>query len=392
MTRYNFDEIIPRKNTNCIKYDFALERGMPEGLLPMWVADMDFRTPPEVIDRLVEAARHGIFGYTEVKDDYYQSVVNWFQSRFNYRIEKSWIRKTPGVVYALAIAVRAFTKPGDPVIIQTPVYYPFSGTVKENGRQLVDNTLIYRDGRYFMDFEDLERKIVSEKARLLLLCSPHNPVSRVWTFDELEELGRICLKHNCLIISDEIHCDFVFGRSRHHILCSVNKAFEEISIILTAPSKTFNLAGLQVSNVFVPNPQLRHLFREEISRSGFSQLNTMGLAACQAAYDYGEPWLVDLLEYLEGNIKLCREFFKERLSPLRLVETEGTYLIWIDFKPLGLSREETNKLVIEKARLWLDEGTMFGPAGAFFQRMNVACPRSTLLEALERLEKALPLK
>jgi cystathionine beta-lyase len=389
MTKYNFDEIVPRLGTSSIKYDFSRERQMPEGLLPMWVADMDFMTPPEVIERLVSVARHGIFGYTEVKDDYYQSVVSWFDRRLGYSFHKGWVRKTPGVVYALATSIRAFTKPGDPVIIQTPVYYPFFGTVKENGRELVDNPLIYRDGRYLIDFEDLERKIDSTKAKLLLFCSPHNPVSRVWTFGELEELGRICLKHDCLIVSDEIHCDFVFGGRKHHPLCSVNKRLEDISVILTAPSKTFNLAGLQISNAFLPNPDLRRLFKEEISRSGFSQLNTMGLAACQAAYDHCEGWLNALLGYLEGNLALCRDFFNDRLAPLHLVETEGTYLIWIDFKPMGLSREEANKLVIEKAKLWLDEGTMFGQAGAYFQRMNVACPRSVLLEALERLEKAI---
>jgi cystathionine beta-lyase len=389
MNRYDFDEIVHRECTNCIKYDFAQERGMPTGLLPMWVADMDFRTPPEVIERLVEVARHGIFGYTEVKEDYHRSVTGWFERRFDYKFSPSWLRKTPGVVFALALAVRAFTKPGDPVIIQTPVYYPFSRTVLENDRRLVDNTLIYINGRYHIDFEDLERKIVTEKAKLLLLCSPHNPVSRVWSFEELNELGRICLKHGCLIVSDEIHCDFVFGDRKHHIFCSVDNALEEISVILTAPSKTFNLAGLQISNVFLPNPRLHKLFKEEISRSGFSQLNTMGLAACQAAYDHGENWLIALLNYLEGNLALCKEFFQHRLAPLRLVETEGTYLIWIDFSHLGLSHAQVNNLVVNKARLWLDEGSMFGQAGSLFQRMNIACPRSVLFEALERLEKAL---
>ncbi|MDR2368042.1 MAG: pyridoxal phosphate-dependent aminotransferase [Deltaproteobacteria bacterium] len=389
MTKYDFDEIVPRKNTNCIKYDFAKERGMPEGLLPMWVADMDFRTPPEVIERLVEVARHGIFGYSEVKDDYYGSVVGWFGRRLGHAFPKNSVVKTPGVVYALSLAIRAFTGPGDPVIVQTPVYYPFSGTVLQNGRRIVDNTLLYRNGRYYMDFADLEKKIVSEKAKLLLLCSPHNPVSRVWTPDELAELAGICLRHGCLIVSDEIHCDFVFGDRRHHILASIDKALDEICVTLTAPSKTFNLAGLQISNVFLPNPELKRLFKAEITRSGFSQLNAMGLAACQAAYDHGEPWLAALLEYLEANLALCESFFRDRLAPLRLIETEGTYLIWIDFKPLGLSHDEANKLVIEKAKLWLDEGTMFGPSGANFQRMNVACPRSVLLEALERLEKAI---
>ncbi|MDR2301648.1 MAG: PatB family C-S lyase [Deltaproteobacteria bacterium] len=389
MSKYDFDEIVPRENTNCVKYDFALERGMPEGLLPMWVADMDFKTPPEVIERLVKVAKHGIFGYTDVKDDYYQSVVGWFERRFGHAFSPRSIVKTPGVVYALATAVRAFTNPDDRVVIQSPVYYPFFGTVRENGRRLVDNPLVYRDGRYYMDFEDLEKKIVSEGAKLLFLCSPHNPVSRVWSFEELQTLGQICLKHGCLIVSDEIHCDFVFGDRKHLVLTSVMKELEDISVVLTAPSKTFNLAGLHSSNVFIANAELRRKFKTEISRSGLSQLNVMGLAACQAAYDHGEAWLTELLEYLEKNLALCQEFFKEKLAPLRLIPTEGTYLIWIDFGPLGLGHEEVNKLVIEKARLWLDEGTMFGASGASFQRMNVACPKSVLTQALERLEKAL---
>ncbi|MDR1308812.1 MAG: pyridoxal phosphate-dependent aminotransferase [Deltaproteobacteria bacterium] len=389
MASYDFDEIITRKNTNSIKFDFARERGLPEGLLPMWVADMDFRTAPEVIARLEEVARHGIFGYTEVKDDYYRAVLGWFRRRFGHDFDRSSVVKTPGVVYALAMAIRAFTEPGDPVIVQTPVYYPFSGTVRENGRRLVDNALVYRDGRYLMDLVDLENKIVSEKARLLLLCSPHNPVGRVWDIEELAELGRICLRHGCLIVSDEIHCDFVFGGRRHHLLASVDKALEEITITLTAPSKTFNLAGLHCSNAFLPNPELRRLFKDEISRSGLSQLNAMGLAACQAAYEHGEPWLEALLGYLEGNIGFCHGFFQDRLPTLRLVEPEGTYLLWIDFGPTGLRHEEICRLVVDQARLWLDEGTMFGEAGTGFQRLNMACPRSVLAEALERLEKAL---
>ncbi|MDR0622349.1 MAG: PatB family C-S lyase, partial [Deltaproteobacteria bacterium] len=318
MNKYDFDEIIPRTNTNCIKYDFALERRMPPDLLPMWVADMDFRTPPEVIARLESLARHGIFGYTEAKEDYYQSVSGWFSRRFGHTFSRADTVKTPGVVYALANAIRAFTEPGDPVIVQTPVYYPFSGMVRENGRRLIDNTLVYRDGRYHIDFEDLEKKIVSEKIKLMLFCSPHNPVSRVWGLAELMELGRVCLKHGCLIVSDEIHCDFVFGGRKHYLLTQANEELNEIAVILTAPSKTFNLAGLQASNCFLPNPKLRLKFKAEISRSGFSQLNAMGLAACQAAYDHGEPWLTALLEYLEGNLALCRHFFKERLQPLQL--------------------------------------------------------------------------
>jgi cystathionine beta-lyase len=386
--KFDFDEIVPRKNTNCIKYDFAQERGMPEGLLPMWVADMDYKTPPTVIEKLVEVARHGIFGYTEAKEDYFRAVCDWFSKRFNYQPSITWLRKTPGVVFALAMCIRAFTKPGDPVIIQSPVYYPFSGCVLENGRRVVDNPLRYHQGRYTMDLDDLEKKIVSENAHLLLLCSPHNPVSRVWTQEELLELGRLCLKHNCLVVSDEIHCDFVFGGRTHRIFSTVDPAFEENSIILTAPSKTFNLAGLHIANTFTPNHKLKQILRQEISCSGTSQLNTMGLAACQAAYETGEEWLEALLTYLEDNLSLTREFFRQRLPQLHLVEPEGTYLLWIDCSSLG-DDQKINDIIINKARLWLDSGTMFGKTGAGFQRLNMACPKKILLEALERLEKAL---
>jgi cystathionine beta-lyase len=384
---FDFDEVIDRTNTNSIKYEFAKERGMPEGLLPMWVADMDFKTPPTVIDKLIEVSKHGIFGYTEVKEDYFQALSGWFSRRFNYNVHKSWVRKTPGVVFALAMCIRAYTKPGDSVIIQTPVYYPFSGCILENGRKLVDNPLRYHQGRYTMDFDDLEKKMVSENAHLLLLCSPHNPVSRVWTRQELSELGRICLKHDCLVISDEIHCDFIFGGRAHHIFSTVQSAFEEISVILTAPSKTFNIAGLHIANAFISNSNLRTLLKQEMSRTGTSQLNAMGLAACQAAYETGEQWLESLLAYLEGNIALTKEFILQRLPQLHLIEPEGTYLLWLDCRKLG-DDQEINDIIIKKARLWLDSGTMFGKTGSGFQRINIACPKSVLLEALERLDKA----
>ena len=350
---YDFDEIVPRRNTNSIKFDFARERGMPEGLIPMWVADMDFRTPPEVIDRLVEAARHGIFGYSDVKDDYYASIDNWFKRRYDFPVHRAWIKKAPGVVFALAAAIRAFSKPGDAVIIQTPVYYPFAECVVENDRRLVDNPLVYRDGAYHIDFEDLERKIVDEKASMLLFCSPHNPVSRVWKDGELSELGRICLKRDCLIISDEIHADFVFGGRKHRVLASALPGLEKLTVLLTAPSKTFNLAGLHLANVIIPNPELRRLFAAEVSRTGISQLGVMCLASCQAAYEHGEGWLNELIAYLEGNIALAKERFQGPLAPLKLVEPQGTYLLWIDFNPLGLDDKAVNELVVSKAKLWL---------------------------------------
>ncbi|MDR2140950.1 MAG: pyridoxal phosphate-dependent aminotransferase [Deltaproteobacteria bacterium] len=387
--RYNFDEIIDRRGTNSLKFDFARERGLPEGLLPMWVADMDFRAPQPVLDRLVEVARHGIFGYTEAKDDYYQAVADWLRRRHGYETKPQWLKKAPGVVYALAMAIRALTKPGEGVLIQSPVYYPFTGCTLENERTLVVNQLILKDGHYEIDFEDFERKLVEKQPRLFLLCSPHNPVGRVWTREELLTMGQLCLKHNCLVFSDEIHFDFVFPGYQHLVFGSLDPALADIALIATAPSKTFNLAGLQNANLFIKNPDLKNALSQEIRRSGFSQLGTLGLAAGQSAYEAGEEWLEQLLVYLKGNLDLTREYFRAKLAPLTLIEPEGTYLLWFDCRGLGLSPREINQLIINKAGLWLDDGAMFGPGGEGFQRINIACPRKTLEEALDRLERAI---
>jgi cystathionine beta-lyase len=385
---YDFDEEISRRGTLSIKHDFAAERGMPDDLLPMWVADMDFRAPTEVIEGLAETAAHGIFGYSEVKADYARVVIDWFARRFGWRPEPTCLIKVPGVVYALSAAVRSLTEPGDAVVIQTPVYYPFSRCVTDNGRRLATNPLKIVDGRYRMDLDDLEKKIETEKIKMLVLCSPHNPVGRVWTREELADLASLCLKKRVLIVSDEIHCDFVFGERRHHVLNSIDPALDEISIVLTAPSKTFNLAALHAANVFAPNPALRGAFKNEVAASGLSQLNVMGLVACRRAYEFGESWLEELLKYLEGNIRAAEKFFRERLPELKPFDLEGTYLLWFDCRDLGLDHAELNRLIIGEAKLWLDDGAMFGPEGAGFQRMNVACPRRVLMEALERLAQA----
>lgn len=386
---YNFDEQIDRSNTNSLKYDFAAERGMPKDVLPLWVADMDFPAPKEVIDELVKVSTHGIFGYTEVKEEYFNVLKNWFKNHYNWEIKRPWLVKTPGIVYAICMAIKAFTKEGDSVLIQRPVYYPFSESVISNGRNLVNNPLVYKDGRYTIDIEDFERKIAENNVKLFILCNPHNPVGRVWTRKELTLMGDICVKHNVYVISDEIHQDFIHEGYEHIVFASIKPAYEEVSIICTAPSKTFNLAGLQTSNIFIPNKDVKRLFKEEINKSGYSQLNTMGLAACKAAYEYGEPWLNQLKAYLSANIDYIREFLKEHLPSLSLVEPEGTYLAWIDCSKLGLSEEELEDLIVNKAGLWLDNGTMFGEEGLGFQRINAACPRATLEKALKQLKKAI---
>ncbi len=386
---YNFNEIIDRRNTNSLKYDFAVERGKPDDILPLWVADMDFRVPPTVSKALVKASEHGIFGYSDTKNEYFQTLYNWYSSRFDFEIKKDWLVKTPGVVYAISTAVRALTKEGDAIIIQQPVYYPFSESIRANNRKLVNNSLVYENGSYRMNLEDFEQKIVENNVCLFILCSPHNPVGRVWTKEELIAVGDICVKHNVIVIADEIHADFIYKGHEHHVFSNLKPEYLDNSIICTAPSKTFNLAGLQVSNIFIANKEIRKAFIKEINRTGYSQLNTMGLIACQAAYEHGGEWLEELKEYLFGNLSFIRSFLAEYLPRIKLVEPEGTYLVWLDCKGLGLSDQELEELIINKAKLWLDGGTMFGKDGEGFQRVNIACPRSVLEKAFKQLREAL---
>jgi len=385
---YNFDELINRKNTNSIKYDFTAQRGKPEGILPLWVADMDFRTPPCVVEALTDKSRHGIFGYSETGPDYVNVLQNWFWHNFEWVIEPEWLVKTPSVVYAICTAIRALTEKGDAVLIQQPVYYPFSESILLNDRKLVVNELLYQDGSYTIDFEDFENTIRENNVKLFLLCSPHNPVGRVWTKEELMRMGDICLKLGVTVVSDEIHADFVYTGYQHFVFAGLKPAFNDITITCTAPTKTFNLAGLQISNIFIANRHIRHEFQKEISKSGYSQLNVMGIAACEAAYSKGYEWLAELKNYLMENLNFIRNFLKSRLPMIRLVEPEGTYLVWLDCRGLGLNDRQLDDLIVNKAGLWLDAGTMFGIGGSGFQRINIACPRSILEKALHLLEQA----
>ena len=384
----DFDKVVDRKNTSCLKYDFAVKRGMPADILPLWVADMDFKTSSYIQDAVAAQAEHGIYGYTESGDSYFEAVQSWFFTHYDWKVEEKWLVKTPGVVFALAMAVQAFTQENDAVMIQQPVYYPFSGVIKDNGRRIIDNTLVQDEaGSYHMDLADFEEKIIREKVKLFFLCNPHNPVGRAWTREELEKIGDICYKHHVLIVSDEIHADFVYNR-KHQVLVNLKKEYEEITITCTAPSKTFNIAGLQVSNIFIPDNQLRHRFKRQIAASGYSQLNAAGIAACEAAYRYGEEWYNGVKAYIRENISFTKKFLEERISKVKMLEPEGTYLVWVDFRALGLSNRELEDLIIHKAGLWLDSGAIFGAAGEGFQRINVACPRVTLQTALEKIETA----
>ncbi|HOK42364.1 MAG TPA: MalY/PatB family protein [Thermoclostridium caenicola] len=383
-----FDTIIDRKNTDSIKYDFAVRRGLPEDVLPLWVADMDFRTPPCVIEALVEKSRHGIFGYSDTREDYFEVLHDWFSRQFGWQIRPEWLVKTPGVVYAICAAIRSLTNEGDAVLIQEPVYYPFSGSIRANGRKLVINQLVYSEGKYNIDFDDFEEKIIRNKVKLFILCSPHNPVGRVWTKEELLKLGDICLKHGVIVVADEIHADFTYPGHRHQVFVNLKPEFSDITITCTAPTKTFNLAGLQISNIFIANQAIRRKFKQEIVRSGYSQPNIMGIVACRAAYKDGGPWLEELKQYLKGNLDYLREFLEQRLPRIKLVEPEGTYLVWLDCSALGLDDNALEDFIVNKARLWLDSGTMFGAGGEGFQRINIACPRAILEQALTRLESA----
>ena len=386
---YDFNYVIDRKNTNSLKYDFAVERGKPSDILPLWVADMDFRTPDEVLDAMQQTIAHGIFGYSEVKKDYFDILHNWFYKHFAWGPKEEWLVKTPGVVFAITLAIRAFSEQGDSILIQQPVYYPFHEAIKLNNRKLVVNTLTYENNEYTIDFNDFEQKIISEKVKLFILCSPHNPVGRVWSLEELTRLGEICLKHKVIVVSDEIHCDFTYPGYHHTIFAGINEEIADNCILCTSPSKTFNLAGLQISNIFIKNKKLRDKFNLELEASGYSQLNTVGLAACKAAYEYGDLWLTQLKAYLYDNLNFLRNFVSNRLPGIKLVEPQGTYLIWLDCTELKLSRKEMEQLIVYKAKLWLDPGHIFGASGEGFERVNIACPRSILQKALEQLESAL---
>lgn len=383
-----FDTIINRKNTNSLKYDFAVERGRDENILPLWVADMDFMVAPEIIEALEKSVKHGIYGYSESKKDYFEAIRKWFLQKHQYSLKEEWLVKTPGVVFAIAQAIRAYTKKGDYVLIQSPVYYPFRETIEVNDRKVAVNSLVLKNGHYEIDFEDFERQIVEKKTKLFLLCNPHNPVGRVWTKEELTKIGDICVRNHVLVVSDEIHCDFTFPGFAHTVFASIKKEFEQISILCTSPSKSFNLAGLQISNIFIPNEELRKQFERAVAQAGYSQVGLPGIVACKAAYTYGEEWLKQLKVYLKENLDFLREYLKKELPQITLIEPEGTYLIWLDFRALGLTKEALHTLIEEKAGLWLDEGDIFGPEGEGFERINIACPRKTLEEALKRIRTA----
>lgn len=385
--KYNFDEEINRFKTSSVKWDEVDTIFGGENLLPMWVADMDFKVPEPVINAIKERADHGIFGYTARNDSYYEAIIGWMQRRHNWKVEKDWICHAPGVVPALGMIVRTFTKPGDKIIIQSPVYYPFTNVVEKNERIIVQNPLKYEDGKYVMDFEDLESKMGPD-VKMIIISSPHNPVGRVWTKEELTQLGEICLKHNVLVVSDEIHFDLILKGHSHTPFASISEEFALNSIICTAPSKTFNLAGLQTSNIIIPNKNIREQFTNTIESLFIGMTSTFGLVATESAYRYGDEWLDQLLEYLDQNLAFLTNYINQNIPELKVIPTEGTYLVWIDCRELGLEAKELEHLMQKEAKVALDEGYIFGKNGEGFTRVNIACPRSILEEGLRRIEKA----
>ena len=387
----DFDQIINRRNTRCLKYDFAARRGYPEDTLPLWVADMDFKTSSYVEDTLSELVRHNIYGYsnTQPGDGFFEAVSGWMERHHGWKVDPLWHVKSPGVCFAIASAIRALTEPGDSVIIQQPVYYPFSSLIRHNGRKVVSSDLV-RDveGHYSMDYDDFEQKVIRHDVKLFILCNPHNPVGRVWTKEELQRIGRICAAHGVIVFSDEIHFDYVW-EGEHNVFQEIDPAFREFTVTATSPSKTFNLAGLQQSNIFIPNISLKRRFTEEINRTGYDEPTIFGIAAAQAVYENGDTWYESMKAYVEKNICFADEFVREHLPGVSMKKPEGTYLIWLDFSGTGMTTAELDDMIIQKAKLWLDSGAIFGKAGEGFQRINTACPQSILREALERLEDVL---
>jgi cystathionine beta-lyase len=385
--RASFDDVVPRAGTDCAKYDDRLKRFGRADVLPLWVADMDFRAPECVREALQPLVDQNLYGYHLKTERYVRAIVDWWARRHGVAVDPAGLVFSPGVVSALSHLVLALTAKGDGIIVQPPVYHPFAWAVRVNERRLLENPLREQAGEYTMDFDDLERK--AREARMLILCSPHNPVGRVWRREELARVADICLRNGLRIVSDEIHNDLVYSQYRHVPTASLSPEVARITATCHAASKTFNLAGLSVAYVMTEGQELREAFRKVSDILHVEALNPFGLRATEAAFTHGEPWLKALLDYLEGNSHLVRSYLREHLPRVTLSPLEGTYLVWLDLRRYGFSPQELRECIIEKARLGLNDGSMFGPGGEGFQRMNIACPRAVLAEALGRLKAAL---
>lgn len=377
--KYDFDKTIDRRATNSYKWDSA-----PEGVLPMWVADMDFRTAPAIIDALQKRVAHGIFGYTRVPDAYYDAVTSWFSRRHGWDIDREWIIYTSGVVPAVSAVIKALSVPGDKVIVQTPVYNCFFSSIRNNGCEIVSNPLRRTADTYKMDFDALERCAADPRAKVMLLCNPHNPAGRVWTPDELTRLGNICLRNGVTVVADEIHCELVYQGFKYTPFASLSDAFLHRSVTCVSPSKAFNIAGLQIANIVAFDNDLRSRIDKAININEVCDVNPFGVAATIAAYNEGEEWLNQLVDYLHGNYEAMAEFCRRELPEFPITRLEGTYLVWMDCSSLGMPSDALEHALLDDARLWLNAGTMYGAEGEGYMRWNIACPRSVMLDGLNR--------
>ena len=385
MKHYNFDEIVNRRGTGSYKWDSTGR----EGVIPLWVADMDFKTAPAIIEALRRRVDHGIFGYTYVPDAYYEATIDWFRRRHGLELERDWFIYTSGVVPAISAIIKALTVPGDGVITMTPVYNCFFSSIRNNGCRLVDNPLIYKDRTYTIDYDDLERKAADPRNRLLLFCNPHNPAGRVWTPEEMRRVGDICLKHNVIIVSDEIHCELIMPGYKYTPFASLGGDYLPRVITCSSPSKAFNTAGLQIANIFVSDPELRYRIDRAINDNEVCDVNPFGVAGLIAAYTEGEQWLGELLVYIAENYRFLTEFFSERLPEFEVTKLEGTYLAWVNISPTGMDSERLEEYLLAAEKVWVNAGEMYGEDGRDFIRINLACPRERLLEGLLRLERGL---
>lgn len=381
--KYDFDKIIPRRGTNSYKWD-----SFPVGkdVLPLWVADMDFRTAPAITDALAKRVAHGIFGYVHVPDEYYTAVTRWFERRHNWSIRKEWMIYTSGVVPAISAVIKALTEPGDGVVVQTPVYNCFFSSIRNNGCCIVANPLRYVGNTYYIDFEDLERKTSEPGVKLLLLCNPHNPAGRVWSREELHRIGEICFRNGVTVIADEIHCELVFPGHTYTPFASIGEEFLQNSVTCLSPSKSFNIAGLQIANIISCDERIRRRIDRAVNINEVCDVNPFGIEATIAAYNEGEEWLIQLLDYLKANYDYLYGFFHTHFPQIPVTRLEGTYLVWTDCRALGLSSEVLQTRLLEETGLWLNSGTMYGPEGEGFLRWNIACPRAVLEEALARFQ------
>lgn len=382
MSTFDFDTVINRRGTNSYKWDIVKE----EDVIPLWVADMDFKAAPAILKALKKRVEHGVFGYTLVPDSYYEAIINWFARRHNWQIDRSWIIYTTGVVPAVSCAIKALTLPGEKVLIQTPDYNCFFSSIKNNGCEVAENELVRRGDSYEVDFEDFERQCADEKTTVFLLCNPHNPAGRVWTKEELERMNDICLTHGVRVISDEIHCELVMPGHRFTPFAAISDACRDNSVVLNSPTKAFNIAGLQIANIICADPAIRRRIDRAVNINEVCDVNPFGVVALQAAYNESEEWLDSLNHYIWGNYLALKEFIAKELPRLEVARLEGTYLAWVDIKATGLTSDEAYEKLMKEGRVYVNSGTMYGRrAGEGYLRINLACPRATLLEGMKRM-------